>query len=185
MKLFLAQIWVVVILFLLCSKNFAQNTAMDYVCMPCGSSCDTKVYDKEGICNHCGMTLVDKKTVIFKEISPLQLCELVEKNPNIIILDVRTSDEFKGKANVNSYGHLNNAINIPIQELENRLKELEKFKDKEIIVYCSHSRRSPRASYLLSIKGFVNVKNMSGGMSIWKDAVKDVTGSEGLFIEHE
>ncbi len=43
--------------------------------------------------------------------------------------------------------------------------ELSKYKKSEVIVYCSHSHRSPRASYILGTHGFTNVKNMSGGVS--------------------
>jgi rhodanese-related sulfurtransferase len=81
---------------------------------------------------------------------------------------VRTKDEFEGKSNP-KFGTLKNAINIPIQVLEEKISTLDQYKDKEIIVYCSHSRRSPRASYILTQHGFSNVTNMAGGMSEMKD----------------
>ena len=86
----------------------------------------------------------------------------------MILLDVRTKEEFEGKTNPN-FGKLRNAINIPVQELESRLASIAEFKDKEIIVFCSHSHRSPRASYILTSNGFTNVINMEGGMSVVKD----------------
>jgi len=49
-------------------------------------------------------------------------------------------------------------------------------------VYCSHSHRSPRASYMLSQNGFKNVTNMLGGMSAWKESVKDKDCNQKLFI---
>jgi len=184
MKLLSLKTLFVSFLFFYLKVGYAQNIPLKYVCMPCGSSCDTLIYEKGGKCTHCGMELVDKKSIVFKEISPAQLSEIVNRNPEVILLDVRTSEEFNGKAKVNSYGRLKNAINIPIQELESRINELKRFKDKEIIVYCSHSHRSPRASYLLTVKGFSNVKNMSGGMSIWESSVKSVQGGMFLFIKH-
>ena len=66
-------------------------------------------------------------------------------HPGVVLLDVRTGDEFNGKAKPD-FGRLKNAINIPIQELDKRLSELDQHKGKQIIVYCSHSRRSPQAS---------------------------------------
>jgi rhodanese-related sulfurtransferase len=60
---------------------------------------------------------------------------------------------------------LKKAINIPIQELESRISEISRYKNQEIIVYCSHSHRSPQASYLLTQNGFKDIINMSGGMS--------------------
>ena len=59
-----------------------------------------------------------------------------------------------------------------MEELQARMAELEKHKGKEIVVYCSHSHRSPRASYMLTEAGFKNVTNMTGGMNVWKDQVK-------------
>jgi rhodanese-related sulfurtransferase len=96
-------------------------------------------------------------------------------------LDVRTVAEFEGRTE-EKYGRLNNAVNIPIQELEARMKELGYWKDKQIVVYCSHSHRSPRASYMLSQNGFRNVTNMLGGMSVWKTAVTDEGCNQKLLI---
>ena len=139
----------------------------DYQCTPCGNDCDKTAYDKPGECPHCHMTLVKKSTVMFKSIQPTEICGHIAKHPEIILLDVRTREEFEGKAD--DYGTLKNAINIPIQELESRIAEINDMKEKEIIVYCSHSKRSPRASYFLTQHGFKNVTNMEGGMSTMKD----------------
>lgn len=84
------------------------------------------------------------------------------------MLDVGTKAEFEGKADPN-FGTLKNAINIPVQELESRLSTISSFKNKEIIVYCSHSHRSPRASHLLTQNGFTKVINMPGGTCVMSD----------------
>ncbi len=110
------------------------------------------------------MELVKSASIIFKSIDPASICDYIKSHPNAILLDVRTKKEFEGKSTPD-YGTLQNAINIPIQELEKRINEIKSYKDREIIVYCSHSRRSPRASYMLTQNGFSNVVNMSGGMS--------------------
>ena len=139
----------------------------EYQCTPCGNECDKASYNKPGDCPHCNMKLVKKSTVHFKSIKPEDVCAYVADHPGVVLLDVRTREEFEGKAD--DYGTLKNAINIPIQQLENRVDELKDFKDKEIIVYCSHSRRSSRASYYLTQNGFANVTNMEGGISTMKD----------------
>ena len=136
--------------------------------MPCGRDCDNDVYDKPGKCPHCQMDLVEKSTVHFKTIQPSMLCQYIADHPNVVLLDVRTKEEFEGKADPN-YGTLKNAINVPVQELEKNISTLAPYKDKEIIVYCSHSHRSPRACYILTQNGFSNVTNMAGGMSVMKD----------------
>ncbi len=74
---------------------------------------------------------------------------------NTILLDVRTADEF-------SRGHVEGAINIPVDELRNRLGDIDK--SKEIIEYCQVGVRGHVAERILANNGY-NVKNVSGG---WK-----------------
>jgi rhodanese-related sulfurtransferase/DNA-directed RNA polymerase subunit RPC12/RpoP len=138
-----------------------------YQCMPCGSDCDKAVYTAKGRCTECHMELVKRGTVVFKQVPATAVCDYISSHPGIVLLDVRTRDEFMGKADP-YFGGLKNSINIPIQELEKRVNELDKYKGKEILVFCSHSHRSPRASYFLTQHGFSKVTNMSGGMSVLK-----------------
>lgn len=114
------------------------------------------------------MELVKQNSIIFKTIEPEEICVYIKSHPNVVLLDVRTKLEFEGKAEPN-FGTLKNAINLPIQEFDTNLKSLDSLKNKEIIVFCSHSHRSPRASHLLTQNGFTNVTNMAGGMSVLKD----------------
>ena len=137
-----------------------------YVCTPCGNDCDKHVYDKPGNCTECGMTLIDKATIGYTDIDFAAVCARLKANPKALLLDVRSPAEFQGTSTeVPTFGHLKNAVNINISELEARVGELAKYKDQEVIVYCSHSHRSPRASYFLGSHGFKNVKNVSGGVS--------------------
>lgn len=146
-----------------------HNTLIEqYACLPCGQDCDNAAYDKSGMCSHCHMPLVKKSTIHFKTIQPAAICNYIKNNSGVILLDVRTKEEFEGEAEPN-FGTLKNAINIPIQELAQRLNSISTLKNKKIIVYCSHSHRSPQASYLLMQNGFTNVTNMAGGMSVLKD----------------
>src|SRR5262245_52559060 len=121
------------------SSNAGQKRSVSlagsYQCIPCGSDCDNDVYDKPGKCSHCQMELVEKSTVHFKTIEPSMLCQYIADHPNVVLLDVRTKEEFEGKANPN-YGSLKNAINVPVQELEKNISTLASYRDKEIIVYC-------------------------------------------------
>jgi rhodanese-related sulfurtransferase/DNA-directed RNA polymerase subunit RPC12/RpoP len=159
------------------------HTQQEYVCLPCGAACDTILHKNPGTCSHCSMELVKRSTIKHSDISPRELCSFIKKTgeDNVLLLDVRTPAEFNGTAEL-KYGRLKNAINIPVQELPARMKELETWKDKQIVVYCSHSHRSPRASYMLSQNGFTKVTNMAGGMSAWGDSVKDTKCNENLFV---
>lgn len=161
-----------------------NETNGEYVCLPCGSDCDNAVYTKPGTCKHCDMKLVQKSTVVFKKVEPELLCSFIDSvgEKNILLLDVRTPEEFEGRA-VDKFGSLRNAMNIPVQELEKRVSELEKYKDREVVVYCSHSHRSPRASYMLTQNGFKHVTNMQEGMSVWKERVKDKACNQQLYVQ--
>jgi rhodanese-related sulfurtransferase/DNA-directed RNA polymerase subunit RPC12/RpoP len=163
---------------------FKQVSDTTYVCMPCGSSCDNVSYKASGVCSHCSMKLVTKSTVKFNKIEPANLCNfIIEKGKkNILLLDVRTPEEFNGTAK-EKFGKLAGAINIPVQDLEKRIAELTKYKNKEIVVYCSHSHRSPRASYLLMQNGFNKVTNMEYGMSEWQNKVKQNPCNNKLYVK--
>jgi rhodanese-related sulfurtransferase len=156
-----------VILFCFAIAAHAQTREV-YVCLPCGSSCDTQEYSEGGQCAHCHMSLVVKSSIKHKSVQPEGVCTFISDNPQLILLDVRTKAEYEGTSDPN-FGTLKNAINIPVQELESRLNELTKYKDKTILVFCSHSHRSPRASYMLTQSGFKNVFNMEGGMSVMRE----------------
>lgn len=150
------------------STKKSTKQSVIYRCLPCGQECDKKDYVKPGQCSSCGMELVNKATIRFGNISPAAICQYIQTHPSVVLIDVRTKEEFEGKADPD-FGGLANSINIPIQELEKRIPTLSALKQKNIIVFCSHSHRSPRAAYLLGKNGFSKVKNMSGGMSVMKD----------------
>ena len=84
------------------------------------------------------MPLVKKLTIHFKTIQPAAICNYIKNNSGAILLDVRTKEEFEGEAEPN-FGTLKNAINIPIQELAQRRSSISTLKNKQIIMYCSHS----------------------------------------------
>lgn len=75
------------------------------------------------------------------------------------LLDVRTQKEFSNAA-------IPNAVNIPVDELRNRLDELPK--DKTIYIYCEIGLRGYLAQRIIRQKGFDKVFNLSGGFALWK-----------------
>lgn len=98
----------------------------------------------------------------FKNISPRAASDLLQRDTNVVVLDVRTPEEYRSET-----GHLPNASLIPVQELEFRADELGKAKDKTILVYCRSGHRSARASDILSKKGF-KILNLEGGILQWR-----------------
>jgi len=95
------------------------------------------------------------------KVTPSEIQALIQRDSSIVILDVRTESEYKGET-----GHIAKAILIPIQNLEERLIELEPYRSCSIVVYCRRGGRSARASALLMGKGF-RVLNMDGGIEKW------------------
>ncbi|MCB0491264.1 MAG: rhodanese-like domain-containing protein [Cyclobacteriaceae bacterium] len=165
--------------------SFSQSTKKVYVCTPCGYDCDRTEYNSPGTCSTCGMAYVEKSTVDFDNITFAEMCERVKKNKDVLLLDVRSPGEFSGEnTSVSSFGHFKGAVNINVSDLPSRLSELEAYKDKEIIVYCSHSHRSPRAAYLMKTNGFKNVTNVLGGVSILEREFGENDCVSELFVNH-
>lgn len=157
-----------------------------YVCTPCGYTCDATEYKSTGTCSACGMAFVEKSTVQFGNINFAEACKRISRNKNVLLLDVRSEGEFTGdNTEINSFGHLKNAINVNVSDLPSRLGELEEYKNAEIIVYCSHSHRSPRAAYLMTTSGFNNVTNVLGGVSILESQFGNDTCVTDLFVSHQ
>jgi len=80
-----------------------------------------------------------------------------------IVLDVRTAAEF-------AQSHILNSRNVPLDEIEARIRELERFKAKPIIVSCATGNRSGSAAAILRKHGFTNVVNLAGGIVAWQQA---------------
>lgn len=81
-----------------------------------------------------------------------------------LLIDSRTVDEF-------NMGHINNAVNIPVDDIRNRLGEIPK--DKKIVVYCAVGLRGYIASRILMQHGYTNVFNLSGGYKTYSCAMSD------------
>ena len=101
-----------------------------------------------------------------------QAYELMQSDTTVVILDVRTLDEFTSES-----GHLKDAILIPIEKLEERFNELESYKNKTIIAVCRSGNRSGRAATFLNAQGYT-VKNLLGGMLKWNEEQLPVVKEE-------
>jgi len=92
-----------------------------------------------------------------------QICPttaLGKVNKGALMVDVRNKNEI---AEVTF--DVSNYINIPLNELEDRINELPK--DKEIVMVCQSGERSLRTTYYLMNAGFKNVYNMRDGIEKW------------------
>ena len=95
---------------------------------------------------------------MFQTISMSQLEVFLEQGKAVTLLDVRTEEEFL-------QGHLDGAVNIPLEELEERGSDLSG--ERTIVVYCAHGGRSMMAARLLERNGF-SVINTAGGLAAYR-----------------
>ncbi len=100
----------------------------------------------------------EKKTEEIVNVTVQDLKTAMEKDSNFVILDVRTPPELQGPL-----GHINGVINIPVQVLDQKVNELEPYKDKKIYVICRSGNRSRLATKILRQNGY-NAVNVMGGM---------------------
>ena len=100
--------------------------------------------------------------------------ELRNVMPDDILLDVRRNDEYAN-------GKIANAINIPIDEIRNRLDEIPK--EKNIFIYCEAGLRGYLAQRILKQNGFNNISNLSGGYNLWK--ICEAETSYGTHVKHK
>jgi rhodanese-related sulfurtransferase len=95
------------------------------------------------------------------DLSPQSAVNLINRE-NGVVIDVRDVLPF-------GESHLVGARNIPLAQLESRLGELEKFKNRPIVVYGAGSD-AERAVKLLQKQGFDKAAGLEGGLKAWTDA---------------
>lgn len=81
---------------------------------------------------------------------------------DVTVIDVRGTDEFEGEI-----GHIASALNLPLDELPERLTEIRSLRDLPVILVCQTDKRSVAAATLLSNAGFCDVSILQGGMDQW------------------
>lgn len=105
--------------------------------------------------------------ISYKTVYLEDLCNTLQKTPGHLLLDVRSKGEFEdtsASANLN-IGRLKGAMNIDVNDMGKRIRELLPYKKKPVFVYCSHSQRSRRVSKMLADSGFTQVYNVNGAMT--------------------
>lgn len=86
---------------------------------------------------------------------------------NSYLIDVRQREIFE-------ISTIEGAVNIPIAQLRNRINEVPR--DKKVILFCNTGYTSYNASRILIQNGFNNVYSLCGGISLYKELVKDKKG---------
>jgi rhodanese-related sulfurtransferase len=97
----------------------------------------------------------------------LQVTQLINRGKTTLV-DVRNADEFAA-------GHLRDAKNIPLADLSGRIGELDKAKNRTVVVLCQSGARSDKAARQLAAAGFEDVYSLDGGIAAWQAAGLPVT----------
>ncbi len=102
----------------------------------------------------------------YKSMSVEQLQKEIAADSTLVVLDVRTPQELKGEL-----GQIKGVINIPVQNLEERIHELDKYKNRPIAVICRSGHRSGMATPIM-LKHKFKATNVLGGMSAWNAMIE-------------
>lgn len=108
-----------------------------------------------------GVSTQDEKATI-KEINISEAHELINNNDTLVIVDVRTPEEYNG-------GHIEKAINIDFynSDFENNLRTLDK--NLPYLIYCRSGNRSNMAKDIFQQMGFKEIYELDGGYNLWQE----------------
>lgn len=102
------------------------------------------------------------ENIIENKVSTVSYREIINRNKDTLIIDVRTEEEYK-------LGNIEGSINIPLDELRERINQIPK--DQTIIVYCGTGLRSYIACRILKQNGFDKIYNLSGGYKTYETVI--------------
>ena len=95
-----------------------------------------------------------------------QLLELqASRDPELLVLDVRSPEEYAA-------GHVPGAVNVPYDQVAQRLAEIPK--DKDVVLYCRSGRRTGIAAEVLESNGYTRLQHLQGDMEAWVKAGRPV-----------
>ena len=94
-----------------------------------------------------------------KKIEPNELTTLINRE-NAILVDLRPKEDYDA-------GHIMSALNYPHQDFENQMHELDRYKERPIILVCDMGRNSANIGEKLKKADFKNIFRLNGGMMTW------------------
>lgn len=102
----------------------------------------------------------------YPEITVDELYERVKSDQPPLLIDIRNFEDYNGTRD-SKYGHIPDALSIPMLELESSLGDLEEYKEKEIVTLCPGGGLSLAAVDVMREAGFKDVKSLKGGTDAW------------------
>lgn len=120
------------------------------------------------------------------EMFPWDLEEALQKNPEILLVDVREPDEYRAM-------HIKNSINVPRGVLESACEydyedtvpELVEARNREVVVICRSGKRSALAALVMQQLGYNNVASLNTGLRGWSDYELALINTNGNLISEE
>lgn len=106
--------------------------------------------------------LISRGARVGREVTPLEAVQLINRR-DALVVDIRDAAEYGS-------GHIGGSRHIPAAELSARLKELEKFKSRPVIVSCRTGGRAGASAAVLRKSGFGEVLILRGGIAAWQQA---------------
>ena len=103
------------------------------------------------------------ENILQKRLSVFYWNEFEQINEGDMLLDVRSREEYVS-------GKIDNAVNIPVDEIRSRLDEIPKGK---VFIYCEAGLRGYLAQRILKQNGYHHVLNLSGGYKLWKNCINE------------
>ncbi len=100
-----------------------------------------------------------------------ELRQRIDSGEQLLVLDVRTAMEFVGKQ-----GRIEQAVNIPLETLSDRLDEISEYQERPVLIVSRTDRRATKAALLLSRNGYADTHVTRGGMTVWLEAGHRVEG---------
>lgn len=97
-----------------------------------------------------------------KHISVEELKDLMDKNDNICLIDVREQHEWDD-------GHIKNAIHVPLNDVLSKIESISKDLDEPLYLQCRSGVRSQNAAAYLLQLGYKNVYSVDGGILSWQN----------------
>jgi rhodanese-related sulfurtransferase len=98
----------------------------------------------------------------YAEISPTIANEMILDTRQVVILDIRPPDAYRG-----DQGHIAGAISAPFDTIEKQLPELLPYQNSTVLVYGANATDGALAARLLTLAGFHNVVHIAGGLEGW------------------
>ncbi len=134
------------------SRNASRPAVALLVCCLLSAAC----------CLGCRTVGVSRTANGFAEVSPMIAAEMILDSNQVVVLDVRTPEQFRGPE-----GHIGGALSAPFDSIERQLPELLPYQNQTVLVYGETSNDGALAARLLTVAGFRNVVHINGGMQAW------------------